>query len=323
VKRLGFALLILLSTRGFSATFAFDTLLNTSYGKAFEVCSRIMGTYRKSSLTRTTPIEGYFLSIPASQEPITGRYQADGDGGSFELSWGSDPANILKRATLKQVTSENGNKRHSYADTYFEVEDKNFIIWTLFLNPKFEGEGRMPKQPRRFEIDGLANPWTGQGQPAGIFLHLYAMRQHGIEYGALKKITVSKLTEPRTLVNIASVPEFQNTIQKLYKDYVREAAKENLSLGNFRIPGELVAKWFFASHYGNLIETIATQSGHRIKAVNVSDFVYMMDLEKHVSAFQLVKDKPELSPLYQERKKEGAPFFLPTEFNFSLELEAL
>jgi hypothetical protein len=163
--------------------------------------------------------------------------------------------------------------------------------------------------PSFVQIDGVVPLVPGKGIPTQTFITLHQMKREGVQYGSLKKISVPNIENLQTLL------ELRNDLM------IRSWMEMNPTVP---IPAALIEDAFLETHTGKYLETIALQSGHRIKRVRVTSSV-IATLDGVSKRFgKKVLSDPPIQKLLTENDPGLSPkkIIVPTNISVEVELEA-
>ena len=156
---------------------------------------------------------------------------------------------------------------------------------------------RMDSFPGFINIANVTPLVSDRGTPTQIFATLHQMRVAGVRPGELRTLTAKNITNVETALTILHAPP------------VKTWMSQNPGRA---IPDELVAQVIMETQTGRYMQTIATQSGHRIKSVKIENTLMITDWRLDI--------KPRAAELVDGIDLSGG---VPMGFNVKMELEPL
>ena len=187
-----------------------------------------------------TIVPGLYESIPVNQEMKIGNLTAK--------------TKIVEEMIFTTKIFDSRGNEVGLVDRMIDYDNKKIYFSSAFLDGAFKEIPGAPSVPKFVDIPGTLPLVEGRGIPTQTFITLQQMKLAGVNKGELRA-AAAVITNNRTLSQIVDSPS------------VREWILENPGR---EVPNDVISKVFSETHSYKYLETILTQSGHRIKKVNVA-----------------------------------------------------
>lgn len=166
----------------------------------------------------------------------------------------------------------------------------------VFNNANLNIAPELGTPPNWIKPTGVPELVSGKGVPTHLYVTLNQMKLAGIKPGELKHGEISNITNMETAVAIRNSPEFQTWLKANPKKKT--------------VPGSLLATIFLKTPTGRYVQTVLTQSGHKIKGVFIEDtkIETLNDLSRRIYSTteegnRLAQDLPRDTPMPGAIKK--------------------